>query len=251
MNYVYAATALTGGGSGALDAIDGGSLSDNDVAIVVYNNNVYVYQLDASSSESESSPEYIAPDTSPGTKMWVLQGLYTWNTKTIFIPITSPFIADGASAPDAAAVVNSGNGYITARTFDSSADEDVMIFWPVPENADVSEGIKYRVLLVVTAATAPSSEGVAFYLAGASVGTGDSIGITLGTAVKSSKTGMSDARYDLVWTDQSDTVTVTDLAADEVALLSLYRDVSDTDDDYGQLIGVVGIELEYTVLGND
>lgn len=73
-NYVYAATSLTGGGSGALDAINGDLLSDGDSSIVFDHINliVYVYTLDEFSGLPESSPDIIAPDTNPGTKRWIL-----------------------------------------------------------------------------------------------------------------------------------------------------------------------------------
>ena len=67
------ATVLTGGGADALDAIDGDSLTDKDVAIVVVNNAFYFYLLDGDASGTESSPGVINPDTNPGTKSWILQ----------------------------------------------------------------------------------------------------------------------------------------------------------------------------------
>jgi len=71
-NYIYGAIALTGGGTGALDGIDGDSLNDQDAAIVFTGTSTYMYTLDETSGESESSPEVIAPDSNPGTKRWKL-----------------------------------------------------------------------------------------------------------------------------------------------------------------------------------
>jgi hypothetical protein len=68
----WSPTALTGGGAGALDAIDGNELSDLDIAHVFVNGTLYVYQLDADSGLTESVPDRIVPDTNPGTKVWVL-----------------------------------------------------------------------------------------------------------------------------------------------------------------------------------
>lgn len=76
----YPATALTGGGTGALDKMDGADLSNGDVAIVVlendgtYGNALLVYVLDSDSGASESSPSVISPDTNAGTKRWELTG---------------------------------------------------------------------------------------------------------------------------------------------------------------------------------
>jgi hypothetical protein len=71
-NLTLALAALTGGGAGALDAIDGADLSDKDAAVVVLSTGVYHYHLDATSAASENSPYIIAPDDNPGDKRWVL-----------------------------------------------------------------------------------------------------------------------------------------------------------------------------------
>jgi hypothetical protein len=78
MSDFYPATGLTGGASGALDAIDGASLADGDVAVVVlhahatYGDALLVYVLDADSAATEASPDVIAPDANAGDKRWVL-----------------------------------------------------------------------------------------------------------------------------------------------------------------------------------
>lgn len=66
----YPATSFTGGGTGALDAIDGNDLAVGDVAIVSDNNVSYTYKLKSASGKSESYPNIIIPDTNPGTKYW-------------------------------------------------------------------------------------------------------------------------------------------------------------------------------------
>lgn len=71
-NNIYGATALTGGATGALDAIDGAALADLDIALVVTATAVYHYSLDADSGAAESSPDVISPDANAGTKRWVL-----------------------------------------------------------------------------------------------------------------------------------------------------------------------------------
>jgi hypothetical protein len=70
----YGAIALTGGGTGALDKIDGSVLNDGDVAFVVdaVNNNQYTYTLVSDSAAAESSPTVISPDSNAGDKRWVL-----------------------------------------------------------------------------------------------------------------------------------------------------------------------------------
>lgn len=72
--YKYPCIALTGGGDGALDAIDGSLLKDGDSAYVdIPATQIhYVYELDADSAAAESSPGVIAPDSNAGDKRWVL-----------------------------------------------------------------------------------------------------------------------------------------------------------------------------------
>lgn len=69
---LYTRYALTGGTEDALDGIDGGVLKDSDVAIVFDGGYAHIFYLDPNSIYAESSPDYIAPDTNPGTKKWTL-----------------------------------------------------------------------------------------------------------------------------------------------------------------------------------
>lgn len=76
MSNFYAAINLIGGASGALDAIDGADLGDGDGAVVITSSYAYFYHLNATSGESESPPQIIAPDTNPGDKRWILEKVY-------------------------------------------------------------------------------------------------------------------------------------------------------------------------------
>lgn len=73
MANTYRRYALTGGTSGSLDDLDGSNLAGGDMAITVGSDDrIYFHKLDASSGETESSPDIIAPDTNAGTKRWIL-----------------------------------------------------------------------------------------------------------------------------------------------------------------------------------
>lgn len=74
-NNFYSGTGLIGGGSGALDAIDGTALADKDAAMIQTDGIVYFYHLDATSGAAESSPTVIEPDTNSGNKRWILQNV--------------------------------------------------------------------------------------------------------------------------------------------------------------------------------
>ena len=69
----YTKYVLTGGGTGALDAIDGDELADNYRAMVITDDNVWHYMLDATSGEAEDGFNIIAPDSNAGTKRWILK----------------------------------------------------------------------------------------------------------------------------------------------------------------------------------
>lgn len=70
----YSFRALTGGGAGALDAINGTNLSNTDLAIGFVTDTLYVYWLDDDSGAAESSPDVIQPDSNGGNKRWILIG---------------------------------------------------------------------------------------------------------------------------------------------------------------------------------
>jgi hypothetical protein len=70
---LWYATARATGGAKSLDSIDGDSLTDLDVGIVLANSIFWLYLLDDDASGTESDPGIINPDTNPGTKSWILQ----------------------------------------------------------------------------------------------------------------------------------------------------------------------------------
>jgi len=81
-NNIYGFIALTGGGTGALDAIDGTSLANLDMAEGIVSGFKYSYALNASLGLPESSPNIIIPDTGAGAKGWVLISCTNQNLRT-------------------------------------------------------------------------------------------------------------------------------------------------------------------------
>ena len=71
-NYLYNATALTGGTSGALDSYSVSALLDGDRAIVSDSGGLFVLEYDASSTDAESSPNIIVPDDRVSSGAWNL-----------------------------------------------------------------------------------------------------------------------------------------------------------------------------------
>ena len=72
----YVKTALTGGGSTALDGIPITTpLLTDDFAFVVVDNVATMYNFDAASSAAESLPDIVNPDGNGGAGRWILQNL--------------------------------------------------------------------------------------------------------------------------------------------------------------------------------
>lgn len=163
----------------------------------------------------------------------------------VFIPVS--YMINGASAPDALATITSGTGKTNVRTFAGDADEDLLFEFAIPSDMDTTSGLKFQVVTYITASTGPSAETYQFEMQGFSMGNGDALDGTMGTAQSSNSGSRSDAQYDRVVTEWSAAMTsshITDLTAGETVILKLYRDVDDTDT-YAQLVGVSGINIRY------
>jgi hypothetical protein len=247
---------LDGTGAGALQKVTG--TNDGDVGLVVLENytggagegplasaavgNIwFTYVLDDSSACGSDDWPYVGTAQDGVNECWEYAGLY--QVKTEFIPIG--WAIDGSSPPALLETITSTNK-VKVRKFDGSVgDEDVQINWAVPTDFLTGYGkIKFRVITMVTE-SAPTTQGWSFFLQGASVGSDDALNATLYTPVESNIIDISNAQYDFAYTNWSSEVTITNLTAGEFALLKLYRDISDEDDDYGQDVGVIGILVMY------
>lgn len=168
-----------------------------------------------------------------------------------FIPIE--WALNGTVAPEAASVITSTYSAVV-RNFSAAQTEDVNFTWQVPVDF-TGTTIKFQVVGYITNATGPAAtEGISCYLAGASIGTGDTLGVTVGTAIESNSTDLNAAgaatQYDIFYTGLSAAVTVTNITAGETVVFKLYRKHDDADDDYGQDVGISGIIVKYSRLLN-
>lgn len=89
------ASCLTGGTTGCLDSFDGSTLNDGDVAIAAVSDVYYFYILDSASGATESSPSVISPDSSAGTKRWLLKGMLHNPSIATMADSATPSIAAG------------------------------------------------------------------------------------------------------------------------------------------------------------
>jgi len=125
MSNFYGATSLIGGGSGALDAIDGSDLSDGDGAVVIQDGSFTMYHLDATKDEAESSPLIISPDDNAGTKRWVLANYATEVTNHLTIGAADFYKLN--DPPDEGLV-----GLFPVLKFNPGSDEQAYYSEPVP-----------------------------------------------------------------------------------------------------------------------
>ena len=108
--YGNAFDTLTGGGAGALDALDvtlankGAGIKDGDIAMVCTGTYLYTYKADAGSGAAESVPDVIAPDFSGGSAYtgplrWILQRVPQTNTVPTgtIVPWSGVYFADTAN----------------------------------------------------------------------------------------------------------------------------------------------------------
>lgn len=192
-------------------------------------------------------------DTSLATTAYV-QTEITSFVRSSFVPVG--WMEDGATAP-AAITTYADTRKVDVRKFSSSAQNDLEFAWMIPVDAIDGSGtadwqMKWRPIYIITEGTAPASnEGVTFSLAGASVADAEDFGATVGTAVDSEVANLNTAHVtgDLVFGPYVE-LTVTGGAAGEAAVFQVFRDVADTEDDYGQLVGLVGIEIKFVYTGN-
>lgn len=112
-NNIYPAISLVGGTDGALDKIDGDGLANGDGAIVITSAGSYIYRLNSTSGEAESSPDIISPDSNAGDKRWILTNV----EDSIGFPITAAGKALLDDADAAAQRTTLGLGSIAVKGF--------------------------------------------------------------------------------------------------------------------------------------
>jgi len=162
---------------------------------------------------------------------------------TEFLPVG--WCNDGTAAPAAIAE----HGQIDYRDFSSSSAEDILCSWHVPEDFDetvVTDMVKVKAVYAITSATTPAAnEGASWGFAGCSSGVGDTVDCTEGTEVNSETADLDvHVQWDVV-EDAYVEVTVTNLTAGEWVRFSVQRDVADTQDDYGQDVGLIGFIVKF------
>jgi len=156
------------------------------------------------------------------------------------IPIE--FCADGAVAPDAAEDYVNTNAKCRIRKFSGAADQDVIFQWPVPKYIDPAVKPQFLVEYIVSEAVGPIAQIVAFSLAGYSIGTGDNTTAAFGAAVEATSGSVTQLQHVRGTTAQSGDITVTDLAAGELAFFNLIR-LATTTDTYAEKVAVTNIKI--------
>lgn len=162
--------------------------------------------------------------------------------QTALLPIE--WSEDGANPPDAAEPLTTLNKTVRIRKFQgATSNQDVTFAWQAPANLS-GTSITARVIFFISEATGPSSEGVRFTVDLFSLGDGDSLNGTYGTAVATEKTGMTASQYYRESTGWS--APISTVAAGETIIIRLTRTQDHADDTYAQDVGVFALELKYT-----
>jgi hypothetical protein len=168
------------------------------------------------------------------TKEFVPVGVSSMITKYQYFP--AAWMEDNATTPAAAAALISGEE-IKARLF--ADNETTIVLWQV--DPEWTAGLKFRVYYSLVAA-GEADDTATFRLKGCSVGNSDLLTCTAGDPIGvSDEIGTDDEINELMITGWSDAVTITNLAANELARLTFYRG---SDDEAGEL-NVIGIEIKY------
>lgn len=155
-------------------------------------------------------------------------------TKYQYLP--AAWFEDNATSPPAAAAVISGEE-IKARLF--ADNETSVVLWQV--DPEWSAGLKFRVYYSLVA-NGEADDTAIFRLKGCTIGNSEALTCTAGDPIGvTDEIGTDDDANELMITDWSDAVTLTGIAANELARLTFYRG---SDDEAGEL-NVIGIELKY------
>lgn len=155
-------------------------------------------------------------------------------TKYQYLP--AAWFEDNATSPPAAAAVISGEE-TKARLF--ADNETSIVLWQV--DPEWSAGLKFRVYYSLVA-NGEANDTAIFRLKGCTVGNSEALTCTAGDPIGvTDELGTDDDANELMITDWSDAVTLTGIAANELARLTFYRG---SDDEAGEL-NVIGIELKY------
>jgi len=274
----FGAIALTGGGTGALDKIDGDLLTDGDVAIVVdaTTNLVWKFTLEANPGIAESSPWttnlVIAPDTNGGTKRWVLcdeQSVRFDDMRTFLAADTlkAGLVALGVAydyvwIPAKAWTPRATNGcqgiadneyaandlMFSYLAFDGGAVNEAAQFNMVMPPAWDRSTVKFKVIYTGAAGCAENDK-VVWGLSGVSSNNDEAIDVAQGTSTYVLDLITAGVEADLHITSATGAVTFAGTPAiDEVINIQIERDVADDSghaDDMAEDAWMFGVLMQY------
>ena len=136
MANIYGGIDLIGGGTGAIDKINGSVLNDKDIFVTIKDGIFYSHWLDDDSGAGENSPLIISPDLNAGTKRWLLAGgvfadiilpdggtigqsagpLLTFDDTNNYLEITGCRVGIGLSIPLVVCHIKSSNEILRLET---------------------------------------------------------------------------------------------------------------------------------------
>lgn len=152
---------------------------------------------------------------------------------------------DGNSVPAAISILVATNK-AKIRNFNGVSNEDVKITWQVPDDINISSGIKFKFVGYVSAVIAPAdTEVIAYSLSGISLSNSESLSQVVGAGQTSNiVTDATYTQYDYLVGEWSPVIIVTKLTAGKIVHFSLVR-LATTIDTYAQDFGLHGIKIKY------
>ncbi|PNX50391.1 MAG: hypothetical protein BV456_06840 [Thermoplasmata archaeon M8B2D] len=166
------------------------------------------------------------------------------------IRVLAKDFVDGSPAPSSLTTINNGDGSFEVRKFDPSTEEFLIKKWTVPEDYAGHNYLFVDFTSVITEATAPTSgQGVAYRLAIYKVDkNGGNLNGTYGSNIVSSIANLNsinvNSQYDIFRLDKI-LVEVSNLESGDSLMFKISRYVGHADDDYGQDIGLVSMQIQY------
>src|SRR5512146_1812224 len=124
-NVVRAFTALTGGGTGAVDKIPIAEIANGDIGIAVTGNVIYTYQFNSAATDAESSPTFIRPDDYATAGVWYLVGV----TARAVIPGTADTYSLGSATNEWANIYIGDSGVIYGQNDQSATLTSSASLW--------------------------------------------------------------------------------------------------------------------------
>jgi len=250
----YWCSAINGGTTGAMDAINGNKLNDGDSCTVKTSTAAYFYHLNATSGAAESAPNIISPDSNPGTKRWLLlyirardpatdddvgdrgyndlryAGIDVHKYNTIWVPAGAMIATTTNGAASGTEEYATNDIMFDYLAFDGATEEFAAVNIVMPEAWDRGT-IKVKFYWAPGDSAASAADTVEWEIAGGALSNDDAIDAALGTGQVISDVVLAGVEGDMHISGATPAITVGGTPAlEDLVHFKISRNVSGTDD---------------------